>query len=294
MKERFSVIASSLGSYFGVGFHDPNTQILIDTGVIDDEPDEDALFRMEVGNILEDASLNCLEYKLKIRIDNRNVEVKEALDGMLRLKLDGETVFEGEPTVVENKVSNSKSSIFTKNKGYHLQCQAYMMVTGYNQAILGGLYRGQVIHEVIKRDDSVIEDIKRMVTIVYGIMNGLLTMDEYPWELVDKYSKTKIPETLDTFDFIEDEELVLELMDIKSTKSDIDAREKAINNYLKGKYSNVSYQGSGYKLTINSFVREGTIDTKLLELDHPELDLSKYKGEPTEVQMVRINKTKGS
>lgn len=292
MNERFTITASSLGSYFGVGFNDPDVQLAIDMGEIPNEFDEDSQYRMDIGNILEDASLNCLERRLGIMITNRNTKVVEAMDGMLRLKLDGETIYDGELTVVENKVSNAKSYVFTKNKGYHLQCQAYMLVTEYKQAILGGLYRGEVVYEVIKRDNEVIEDIKEMVTKVYGILNGLLSKDDFPWHLVEKYTKSGKPETSDEFDVVEDEELVVELLDIKSTKSALETREKAINAYFKSKYSNLNYTGSNYKLAISKFVREGGLDTARIELEHPDIDLSTYREAPIEITTVRVTAKK--
>ena len=89
---------------------------------IDAESEE----RMLLGTLLEDSVLNFFERKLGISITNRNVAVKEGLNGMIRYKVDGSTIYGGEDATVECKVSNSASGIFTKSLGYIIQCQLYM------------------------------------------------------------------------------------------------------------------------------------------------------------------------
>lgn len=290
MKERFAVAASSLGSYFGVGFNDPLRQLLIDTGKIEEEFDDESQERMDLGNMLEDASLNVLEYKLGVKITHRNIEVEDALDGKLRIKLDGETILDGEETVVENKVSNSKTSLFTKNKGYEFQCQAYMMHRGWNQALLGGLYQGKPIWRVIKRNDDMIEDIKVMVEKVYGIMNGILSEEDFPWELVNKYSNKIVVEHYDTFDPIEDGDYLERLPELNEQIKELTNEKDTIVDYLKNKYNAVAYNDERYSLSVSSYQRAGSLDTIALEMDHPEIDLDKYKGEGSIVTTVRAKK----
>ncbi len=292
--ERNTVSASSLGSYFGVGFNDPAKQLMIDMGEIENDFDEEAEERMEIGNLLEDASLNVIEFILKIKIGNRNVEVINALDGMLRLKLDGETVMDGEPTVVENKVSNSKSGVFTKNKGYLFQVQAYMMAKDYNQALLCGLYMGKPVWKIVKRDDDMIQDIKEMVTTIYGILNGLIGKDAYPWHLVEKYSSTVYEHELDLFDAIEDGEYLEHLDEANvNLKYWGDVKDKIITHF-KSKYKSLAFQNDDYKLAINKYVKQGSFDDITFSMEHPEIDLEKYKKEPIEITTVRLTNKKGS
>lgn len=293
-KERYTVTASSLGSYFGVGFNDPLKQLMIDMGEIEDEPDEEALERMELGNIMEDASLNALERKLNISISNRNVEVFDALNGMLRVKMDGETIYNGEDTVVENKYSNSKSGPFTKNMGYVLQCQAYLLHKGWNQAILGGIYQGKVIWRIVKRDEQLISDIKEMVSAVYGILNGLLSKEDYPWHLVHKYSNKVIVEQYDTFNALEDGEYLERLSTLNEQIKGLSDEKDSIVEYLKNKYKAVVFDDGAYTINISQYQRAGGLDVTLLEMDHPELDLTKYQSEGTTVTTVRVKKKKGS
>lgn len=290
MKERFAVAASSLGSYFGVGFNDPLKQLMIDTGQIEDEPDEDALDRMELGNILEDASLNVLEYKLGIKITHRNTEVEDALDGKLRIKLDGETIIDGVDTVVENKVSNSKTKVFTSDKGYEFQCQAYMMHRGWDQALLGGLYQGKPIWKFIHRKEDMIEDIKIMVDAVYGIMNGILSEEDFPWYLVEKYSNKVVVDHYDVFDPIEDGEYLERLPELNDSIKALTEEKDAIVDYLKNKYDAVAYSDDNYTLSVSSYERKGSLDTLTLEMEHPEIDLSKYQRPGTTITTVKAKR----
>ena len=109
---RFNVIASSLSSYFGVGFQTIDEQLDIDMGIAEKEFDEDAQDRMDLGNAMEDGCLNYFEKKLNISIDERNSEYKYACNGLLKCKRDGRTFLDGVETGVENKYSNSKSGSF--------------------------------------------------------------------------------------------------------------------------------------------------------------------------------------
>jgi len=291
-KERFAVAASSLGSYFGCGFNDPIKQLMIDMGEIEDEPDEEALARMELGNILEDASLNVLEYRLKIKITNRNVGVEDALDGKLRIKLDGETVLDGEDTVVENKISNSSSGVFTNNKGYEFQCQAYLLHRGWNQALLGGLFHGKPIWKVIRRNEDMIQDITTMVEAVYGILNGILSKEDFPWDLVQKYSNKIIVEQYDIFDPIEDSEYLERLTQLTSELKVLDDEKDTIVDYFKNKYKALAYTDDKYSLSVSSYQRAGSLDTLALEMEHPEIDLTKYQKAGSIVTTVRAKQKK--
>ncbi len=292
--ERTTVSASSLGSYFGVGFNDPLKQLMIDMGEMENDFDEEAEDRMELGNMLEDASLNFFEYKLNLFIFNRNIEVINALDGKLRLKLDGETIMDGLPTVVENKISNSTSGVFTKNKGYEFQVQSYMLAKGYEQALLCGLYMGKPVWKLIKRNDDMIDDIKEMVDVVYGILNGLLSKEDFPWHLVHKYSNKIIVEQYDTFDILEDGEYLERLPELNEELKALEDEKSSIIDYFKEKYKALAYKDDRYELTISQYQRNGTLDVNNLEMDHPEIDLTKYQSPGAVVTTVRAKKKKGS
>ena len=66
MKERFDVIASSLSSYFGVGFNTIQEQLDYDLGNEEKVVDEEAQDRMDLGNAMEDGCLNYFEKKTSL------------------------------------------------------------------------------------------------------------------------------------------------------------------------------------------------------------------------------------
>ena len=63
IKERFDVIASSLSSYFGVGFNTVQEQLEIDLGKTEKVFDEEAQDRMNLGNAMENGCLDYLKLK---------------------------------------------------------------------------------------------------------------------------------------------------------------------------------------------------------------------------------------
>ena len=150
MKERFDIIASSLSSYFGVGFNTVDEQLDIDLGLTEKVFDDEAQERLDLGNCMEDGCLNFFEKKLGIIIDERNNEYKYAVNGLLKCKRDGRTFIDGVETGVENKYSNSSSECFTESFGYELQCQAYMMAWGLDQWLLCGMHNGKPKMKLIK------------------------------------------------------------------------------------------------------------------------------------------------
>ena len=87
MNKRINITASSLGSYFGVGFNTPEEQLEIDLGKMENIIDEESQDRMNLGNAMEEGCLNYFEGKLNVTITNRNTEILEDFDGLLRGKL---------------------------------------------------------------------------------------------------------------------------------------------------------------------------------------------------------------
>lgn len=292
MSERYNITASALGSYFGVGFNTPYEQLMIDLGLMESEFDDDSMDRMRLGTELEDAVLNYFEYKLKISITNRNLEVLEDFDGKLRLKIDGETIYNGEPTIVECKVSNSTAGIFTKNKGYLLQTQAYMNKYGYNQCLLLGLYLGKPVWTLVKRDDEAIEDIEEMVETVFGILNGLLDESDFPYHLTEKYSGRNGPDEVQTFDE-DDLGLAEEYAELAVEYSNLGKRLDEIKDAFKEKYSNMVFKNEDLSVRVTETERKGFLDEISLEMSHPDIDLDKYRKPSSKSKRITITKKKG-
>lgn len=293
MKERFDIIASSLSSYFGVGFNTIEEQLDIDRGLTEKEVDEDAQDRMDLGNAMEEGCLNYFEKKLNIVIDERNSEYKYAVNGLLKCKRDGRTFIDGVETGVENKYSNSKTKCFTDDFGYELQCQAYMMAWGLDQWLLCGMWQGQPKMKLIKKNEELQKDIEDLVTKISSILMGLSTVEDYPWEIVDKYAKVSALKSLDSDDIEEyDKEL---LHRIGELKDEIKVREtecKELEDYAKTHYADSRYQDEDYKYVISTGTRKGDIDKDKLSIEHPEIDIESYRKPSTSYAQIRVTSRK--
>lgn len=293
MKERYDIIASSLGSYFGVGFNTIEEQLDIDRGLIEKEVDEDAQDRMDLGNAMEEGCLNYFQKKLNIVIDERNSEYKYAVNGLLKCKRDGRTFIDGVETGVENKYSNSKTKCFTDDFGYELQCQAYMMAWGLDQWLLCGMWQGQPKMKLIKKNEELQKDIEELVTKISSILMGLSTIEDYPWEVVEKYAKVNALKSLEDGEIEEyDKEL---LHRIGELKDEIKVREtecKELEEYAKSHYADSRYQDEDYKYVISTGTRKGDLDKDKLSIEHPEIDLEEYRKPSTTYSTIRVTARK--
>ena len=288
-KIRNYITPSSLGSYFGVGFLSPEEQIEIDLGNKEQYFDEEAQARLMLGRNLEDAALNYFEEALGIIITERNDQLINFYDNKMKGKIDGMTIFNDVETVVENKISNARSYKFTENLGYHFQVQSYMLATGKKQALLCGLYQGKPIYKVIPRNEEMIEDIKTMVDFVYDMLMGFETWENFPYNLVEKYSgKT----TLEDIKNISEGEIdtISELAELKEERSSLDKEIRAIESQLKEKWNTGKYENDNIKLTISEVRKRGSIDIDRLSIDHPEIKYSNYIKDDIVYKTIKVNK----
>lgn len=290
MKERFTVTASSLGSYFNVGFNTPEQQLAYDLGLEEQTFDEASQDRMDLGSYLEDSVLNYFENKLGITITDRNQEVVEVFDGAMRCKIDGYTVYEGEPTVVECKVSNAQSYKFTENKGYHLQCQAYMVAYNVNQVLLLGLYQGKPIFTLIKRDDRVIGLIQDLVEFLWECFHGIKLPSQFPYQIIEEYNPQVATKEVELLD--DDLKLTRELYSLNEANKTIDKRIKEIKKILTEKYENIRYADDEFIITISTKSRSGGVDEDQLHMAYPDINLSQYRKPDSTFSTVTFSKVK--
>lgn len=293
IKERYDVIASSLSSYFGVGFQTVQEQIDIDLGKIEKVFDDEAQDRMDLGNCMEDACLNYFEKKLSIVIDERNSEYKYACDGMLKCKRDGRTFIDGVETGVENKYSNSSSECFTDSLGYYIQCQAYMMAWDLDQWLLCGMWNGKPAMKIIKKDEDMQEDINKIVHAVVEILMGFRDIDDYPWDIVEKYSKQKqlielTDEDVDDYD----KKLLHNIALLKENKKAIEEKIKQFEDYAKKNYADCKYSDGDYRYVISTNNGKKTFDKNTFSIENPTIDINRYYKEGKEYRMIRVTKIK--
>lgn len=293
LNSRYNVIASSLSSYMGVGFNTPQEQLDFDLGNEERIVDDEAQDRMNLGIALEDGCLNYFEKKMGILIDERNSEYKFAFNDQLKCKRDGRTFLDGVETGVENKYSNSSAECFTDSIGYEIQCQAYMEAWGLDQWLLCGMWQGKPVCRIIKRNQEIINDIETIVNAVVEIMMGLRDIDEYPWDIVEKYSKQKQLKVLTDDDMEDyDKKLLNSLGKLKSQKKVIEDKIKELEDYAKGHYEDCKWEDSEFKYTISTASGKASFDKNTFSIENPTIDISKYYKEGTPYRTIRCTAKK--
>lgn len=293
MKERYDVIASSLSSYFGVGFNTIQEQLDFDLGKAERVVDDEQQDRMDLGNAMEDACLNYFEKKMGILIDERNSEYKYACDGQLKCKRDGRTMLDGVETGVENKYSNSTSECFTDSIGYEIQCQAYMMAWGLDQWILCGMWQGKPQYKLIKANKEIQKDIEIIVNAVVEIMMGLRDIEDYPMDVVEKYSKQKLLKELKDEDLEDyDKSLLNSLGKLKIEKKKIEDKISELENYAKANYEDSKWEDADFKYTISTSNGRETFDKATFSIENPTIDISKYYKEGNSFRTIRCTPKK--
>lgn len=289
MKERFDIIASSLSSYFGVGFNTVDEQLDIDLGLTEKVFDDEAQERLDLGNCMEDGCLNFFEKKLGIIIDERNNEYKYAVNGLLKCKRDGRTFIDGVETGVENKYSNSSSECFTESFGYELQCQAYMMAWGLDQWLLCGMHNGKPKMKLIKANKELQNDISELVIAISGILMGIVPRENYPWDIVDKYSKQRNLKNLETDEVDDyDKNLFHRIGELKTEMSSIKKELDELETYAKSNYADSKYADGDFRYVISTGTRKGDIDKDRLSIEHPEIDIESYRKPSTTYSTIRV------
>ena len=248
---------------------------------------------MDLGNAMEDGCLNYFEKKMGILIDERNSEYKYACDGRLKCKRDGRTFLDGVETGVENKYSNSSSECFTDSIGYEIQCQAYMMAWDLDQWILCGMWNGKPAYKLIKKNEDIQADIEKIVEAVVEIEMGLREIDDYPWDIVEKYSSQKQLKVLNDEDLEDyDKKLLNSLGKLKQQKKAVDDKIKELEEYAKKHYDDSKYEDSDFKYTISSYSGKATFDKNTFSIENPTIDISKYYKEGNPYRTIRITPKK--
>lgn len=288
--DKLGVSPSALGDLFGVGFNSPVERFRLDLGEVFQEFTQEELDRINLGKVLEDSVLDYFEGKFKIKISHRNDEMKEALGGTVRYIIDGFTEFDGVPTGVECKVSNSNSGSFYDNAGYLLQVQAYMEFEDVEQWFLLGLQNGKPVSRLIKRDREIGALIVEMCQFYSEALLGLKDfISDFPKHLVKLYNKSVDVKQVDEIG--EDTHaLILELKDLKEKIKDNTKREKEIVELLKNTYNDEEIVTSDYKLTVTTSQRKGSVNLDRILLDYPAINLDDYTDEPTAFKTVRLSK----
>ena len=296
IKTRFDVIASSLSSYFGVGFNTVQEQLEYDLGLAENIVDDEAQDRMNLGIAMEDGCLNYFEQKMGIKIDERNSEYKYACDGKLKCKRDGRTFLEGVETGWENKYSNSSSGPFTEDLGYQIQCQAYMMAWELDQWMLAGIHCGKPISKLIKADKELQEDITKIVDAVVEIEMGLREIEDYPWDIVEKYSSQRQLKVLSDEELEDyDKDLLNSIGKLKQKKKVIEDKLKELEEYAKNHFEDSKWEDADFRYTISTSEGKASFDKNTFSIENPTIDIMKYYTKGSSFKTIRCTaKKKGN
>lgn len=284
-KVRYYVTPSSLGSYFGVGFNSPEEQFLIDTGEVKVEFDDEAIRRMELGNHLEDATVEYFQNViLKTPITDRNEEVKFSDDGKVKYQIDGRLELEGVPAIFENKISNAHSGRFTDNLGYVIQLQTYMMYEGVDKGVLGGIYQGRPIFKIYDKDEELQADIRTMIDFIYNALQGMVDFyEDYPVDILDKYGEEKIYEPIEslsstTIDYLK------KLGELQAERSRINKEIRELEALHENDFEITEgvYDDDEILVRVGKYKRRGSFDVDLFKEKNPYIDLTDYYKPDTE------------
>ena len=279
---RFELASSSLGDYFGVGFLPPLERLEIDLGEKESVVFPAQQNAMNLGKLLENPTLNYFESLLGVTIYDRNTERLSGFEDKLHGYLDGMTLIDGEPAVVECKISQKD---FTVNKGYLFQVQSYMAMTGTRRAVLLGLYQGKAKYAIIDRDNDMIKDIEEMVECVHSILNGIADRDTFRWDLVEKYQDETAPKELvqaSEDKFNDNVKFIDRYGVLKREIDELTQEKKEIEEHLKITFEGEFFKKDNYSISVGKVVRKGSINTSKITYDYPDLDLEKYRDDPSE------------
>ena len=122
---------------------------------------------------------------------------------------------------------------------------------------------------------------------------GLRDIDEYPWDIVEKYSKQKQLKIL-TDDDLEDydKQLLNSLGKLKTQKKVIEDKIKELEEYAKSHYEDSKWEDDDYKYTISTSPGKSTFDKATFSIENPTMDIMKYYREGTSFRTIRCTAKK--
>lgn len=292
LKQRFTVTASGLGSYCGVGFNTPEDQLLIDLGEKAPFVNDFIQDKFNQGNFMEDAILNYFEGVLNTSITERNIQVYDVMDGMLRVKPDGICIYEGVKTTIEAKFSTAETP-FTEDKGYMLQLHAGMLAQGTEQGIILGFHKGKPIWRLYQKDPAIIRLIESITPTIFAILNGILDKDKLPTEGVEYFGSTIYDVTEEVAFEADDKSLLESYIAVNQQIKELEAQKNLIADSLKAKYPYTKGEVDGYKIAVADQTRKGSLDMDALRMAYPHIDFDQYVKPASVSKVLRVTAPKG-
>lgn len=269
-KSSVSVYIEKVDYIHGVSMSDKNIN-----GCKIDNSNEEANYRMELGNKLEDFVANEFSLKTGLKVRNVNGILKNDKYPFAIANIDRAVV--GEKAFLECKVTNS----FNKKEWektipihYQIQMNHYMAVSGATHCYVAVLIGNEelVIHK-LERDKEMIDEIMKLEEMFWNncILGDKLPMpdgsNDYSKTLDILYKDSKEEELI----LFEAESILERYDEVVKLYKDFEKEKKAIEQYLKLQIQDyeIAYVGDR-KITWKKQVRN-TIDTTRLKKEHPEI-----------------------
>jgi predicted phage-related endonuclease len=124
-----------------------------------------------------------------------------------------------------------------------------------------------------------ISDIRRMVDFITAVMIEKETFDNFPRDLLEKYSKVKLLDPLTNVDE-KDRAIFDNLLTIREEIKRLDSLKKDLEDHIKAKFDIGVYIDDNIDIKIAEYSKSGGIDTDALLMDHPDIDIKQYTKPP--------------
>ena len=122
---------------------------------------------------------------------------------------------------------------------------------------------------------------------------GIRSIDDYPWDVVEKYSKQKQLKVLTDDDLEEyDKQLLNSVGKLKAQKKAIEDKLKELEEYAKLHYEDSKWEDADFKYSISTSAGRSTFDKNTFSIENPTIDINKYYKEGTPFRTIRCTAKK--
>ena len=269
-KSSVSVYIEKVDYIHGVSMSDKNIN-----GCKIDNSNEEANYRMELGNKLEDFVANEFSLKTGLKVRNVNGILKNDKYPFAIANIDRAVV--GEKAFLECKVTNSYSKkVWQMGVPIHYQIQVnhYMAVTGATHCYVAALIGNEelIIHR-IDRDEEIIDEIMKLEAMFWDkcILGGEIPAPDgsldYSIVLQGLYKDSKDEELI----LFEQEKLLDRYDEITAIYKEIEVERKKIEQYIQVQMKEYEVGFIGDRRITWKKQSRNTIDTKKLKKEYPEI-----------------------
>jgi len=276
---------SSLGTLMGVNpFKTTYKMFMMDTGQVEEIVNEVAERRMRAGQLLEHTIIKMYEEQTghTVKIEDEQTEVrKDNLSG----HMDGWVTNLNCPIEIKNTTKNLGSCPEDMDRNYYSQIQGYMYLIDSSKAVFCYLKNGWDLHyfEVPRDDEYIIEMLEKIEWYELCLETGFF--DEPVAEVKSKEFPLEVVTNTNLY------ELSREYGHLNTRIKELEAEK----NEVKQDIQQILGDNFG-KLEANDFIlnyvkqnRKGSVDMKLLQEKHPEVDVEAFRKEGTQPKMLRID-----